>query len=81
MKPGATAARRLECTPRPEQGGLSLKIVDVTTHVLLDPDYDRTATSSAQDTIVVEITTDEGLVGIGETDVNAWVARARRIAL
>jgi L-alanine-DL-glutamate epimerase-like enolase superfamily enzyme len=53
-----------------------LKIVDVTTHVLLDPGFDPSATSSAQDTIVVEITTDEGIVGIGETDLNAWVARA-----
>ena len=53
-----------------------MKIVDVSTHVLLDPGYDVGATSSAQDTIVVEVETDEGLVGIGETDLNAWVARA-----
>jgi L-alanine-DL-glutamate epimerase-like enolase superfamily enzyme len=53
-----------------------VKIVDVRTHVLLDPGYDPDATSSAQDTIVVEIVTDEGLVGVGETDLNAWVARA-----
>ncbi|HEY4829874.1 MAG TPA: mandelate racemase/muconate lactonizing enzyme family protein [Solirubrobacteraceae bacterium] len=53
-----------------------MRIVDVTTHVLLDPGFDIGATSSAQDTILVEITTDEGLVGIGETDLNAWVARA-----
>lgn len=53
-----------------------MKIVDVKTHVLLDPDYDSAATSSAQDTFVVEVVTDEGLVGIGETDLNAWVARA-----
>jgi L-alanine-DL-glutamate epimerase-like enolase superfamily enzyme len=44
--------------------------------VLLDPGYDVTATSSAQDTIVVEVSTDEGVTGIGETDLNAWVARA-----
>jgi L-alanine-DL-glutamate epimerase-like enolase superfamily enzyme len=53
-----------------------VKVVDVRTHVLLDPGYDPAATSSAQDTIVVEVITDEGLVGIGETDLNAWVARA-----
>ena len=53
-----------------------MRIVDLRTHVLLDPGYDVDATSSAQDTIVVEIETDDGLVGIGETDLNAWVARA-----
>jgi L-alanine-DL-glutamate epimerase-like enolase superfamily enzyme len=53
-----------------------MRITDVRTHVLLDPAYDVGATSSAQDTIVVEIETDEGLVGIGETDLNAWIARA-----
>jgi L-alanine-DL-glutamate epimerase-like enolase superfamily enzyme len=53
-----------------------MRIVDVTTHVLLDPAFDVGATSSAQDTIVVEVLTDDGIVGIGETDLNAWVARA-----
>jgi L-alanine-DL-glutamate epimerase-like enolase superfamily enzyme len=53
-----------------------MKVVDVVTHVLLDPDFDQNATSSAQDTIVVEVLTDEGIVGIGETDLNAWIARA-----
>jgi L-alanine-DL-glutamate epimerase-like enolase superfamily enzyme len=53
-----------------------LKIVDVKCHVLLDPDYDAGATSSAQDDIVVEIVTDEGLTGVGESDVNPWIARA-----
>ena len=53
-----------------------MRIVKVECHVLLDPDYEPDATSSAQDTIVVEITTDEGIAGIGETDLNAWVARA-----
>jgi len=51
-------------------------IVDVRTHVLLDPGFDLEATSSAQDTIVVEVETEDGLVGIGETDLNAWIARA-----
>jgi L-alanine-DL-glutamate epimerase-like enolase superfamily enzyme len=53
-----------------------VKIADVNCHVLLDPDYDVGATSSAQDDIVVEVVTDDGLVGIGESDVNPWIARA-----
>jgi L-alanine-DL-glutamate epimerase-like enolase superfamily enzyme len=53
-----------------------MRIADVRTHVLLDPAFDVDATSSAQDTIVVEIETDEGITGIGETDLNAWIARA-----
>ena len=53
-----------------------MKITRIDCHVLLDPDYDIGATSSAQDDIVVEIHTDEGVVGIGETDVNPWIARA-----
>lgn len=53
-----------------------MKITNIISHVLVDPEYDRDATSSSQDDIVVEIETDEGFVGIGETDLNAWVARA-----
>jgi len=53
-----------------------MRITDVRTHVLLDPGYDVDATSSAQDTIVVEVDTDEGVTGVGETDLNAWIARA-----
>jgi L-alanine-DL-glutamate epimerase-like enolase superfamily enzyme len=53
-----------------------MKITDIVTHVLVQPDFDVTAASSAQDDIVVEIHTDEGIVGIGETDVNPWIARA-----
>jgi L-alanine-DL-glutamate epimerase-like enolase superfamily enzyme len=53
-----------------------MKITRVECHVLLDPGYDVSATSSSQDDIVVEIHTDEGLTGIGETDVNPWIARA-----
>lgn len=52
-----------------------MKIVRVDCHVLFDPDYDAAECSSAQDDLVVEIHTDEGLVGIGETDTNPWVAR------
>jgi len=53
-----------------------MRITDIHTHVLLDPGFDVDATSSAQDTIVVEIETDDGITGIGETDLNAWIARA-----
>jgi L-alanine-DL-glutamate epimerase-like enolase superfamily enzyme len=53
-----------------------VRVTDVRCHVLLDPGYDVSATSSAQDTIVVEVLTDEGVTGVGETDLNAWVARA-----
>src|ERR1043166_2895968 len=53
-----------------------MKITRIDCHVLLAPDMDVGATSSAQDDIVVEIHTDEGVTGIGETDVNPWMARA-----
>lgn len=53
-----------------------MKITRIDCHVLLDPAYDIGATSSAQDNIVVEIYTNDGLTGIGETDVNPWIARA-----
>jgi len=53
-----------------------MRIADVNCHVLVDPDRDGSATSSAQDTIVVEIITDDGVSGIGETDLNPVVARA-----
>ncbi len=53
-----------------------MRITQIDCHVLLDPGYERDATSSAQDDIVVEVHTDEGITGIGETDLNAWVARA-----
>lgn len=52
-----------------------MKITKIDCHVLLIPDYDAAACSSAQDDLVVEIHTDEGLIGIGETDTNPWVAR------
>jgi L-alanine-DL-glutamate epimerase-like enolase superfamily enzyme len=53
-----------------------MKITDVRCHVLLDPGYEADATSSAQDDLVVEVVTDEGLTGVGESDINAWVGRA-----
>jgi L-alanine-DL-glutamate epimerase-like enolase superfamily enzyme len=53
-----------------------MKITDIECHVLVQPAYDTSAASSAQDDIVVEIHTDEGITGVGETDVNPWIARA-----
>lgn len=53
-----------------------MKITDIECHVVVVPDPDPDACSSAQDDIVVIVHTDEGLVGIGETDTNPWVARA-----
>ena len=53
-----------------------MKITKVETHVLLVPEYNSAACSSAQDDIVVIIHTDEGVSGIGETDTNPWVAEA-----
>jgi L-alanine-DL-glutamate epimerase-like enolase superfamily enzyme len=53
-----------------------MKITKIECHVLLIPDYDADACSSAQDDLVVIIHTDEGIIGIGETDTNPWVARA-----
>ncbi|MGH2613600.1 MAG: mandelate racemase/muconate lactonizing enzyme family protein [Thermomicrobiales bacterium] len=52
-----------------------MKITSIECHVLLDPDYDPAATSSAQDDLVVEVHTDEGIVGIGESDINPWIGR------
>jgi L-alanine-DL-glutamate epimerase-like enolase superfamily enzyme len=53
-----------------------MKITEIECFVLLVPDYRADACSSAQDNLVVKIHTDEGLVGIGETDTNPWVAKA-----
>ena len=53
-----------------------MKITDIRTHVLSIPDVKADATSSSQDDIVVEVVTDEGIVGIGETDVGPWIAKA-----
>ena len=53
-----------------------MRVTDIVCHVLVQPAYDTTSASSAQDDIVVEVHTDEGLTGIGETDVNPWIARA-----
>lgn len=53
-----------------------MKITAIDCHVLVAPDPDPRACSSAQDDLIVEIHTDAGISGIGETDTNPWVARA-----
>ncbi len=53
-----------------------MKITDVICHILEIPNANAQATDSAQDDLIVEIYTDEGIVGIGETDTNPWVAAA-----
>jgi L-alanine-DL-glutamate epimerase-like enolase superfamily enzyme len=57
-------------------GIAAVKITNVEVHVLLAPDMDESKTSSAQDNLVVIIHTDEGISGIGESDVNPWMAKA-----
>src|SRR5438128_1336535 len=61
---------------REQHEGLPLKITDIECFVLLVPDVDVEACSSAQDDIVVRIHTDEGITGIGETDTNPWAVKA-----
>jgi L-alanine-DL-glutamate epimerase-like enolase superfamily enzyme len=53
-----------------------VRITDVDCHILLASAWDRDATSSAQDSFIVEVHTDEGISGIGESDLNPWIARA-----
>lgn len=53
-----------------------LRITGIDCHVLLAPDFDPTFTSSGQDSLVVVVHTDQGIDGIGECDVNPWMAKA-----
>jgi L-alanine-DL-glutamate epimerase-like enolase superfamily enzyme len=52
-----------------------MKIAKIECHVVVVPDYEPGAGSSAQDDIVVFVHTDEGITGIGEVDTNPWVAK------
>jgi L-alanine-DL-glutamate epimerase-like enolase superfamily enzyme len=52
-----------------------MKITRIDTHILVVPSYDPSACSSAQDDLIVEVHTDTGLAGIGETDTNPWITR------
>lgn len=47
-----------------------MKITDVRTHLLVVPAVKSDATSSAQDDFVVEIETDEGIIGDGRRHCN-----------
>ena len=53
-----------------------MKITAVDCTVLLVPNCNPDACDSSQDTIVVRVHTDEGLIGIGEVDTNPWVTKA-----
>jgi L-alanine-DL-glutamate epimerase-like enolase superfamily enzyme len=53
-----------------------MKITAIDCHVLLAPNFDPALTSSAQDSFIVVIHTDEGIDGYGESDVNPWIAKA-----
>ena len=53
-----------------------MKITDVEVYVLVADNLDPSLTSSAQDTCLVIVKTDEGIEGYGETDTNPWVAKA-----
>jgi len=53
-----------------------MKITDVRAHVLVADNADVSLTSSAQDTVLVIIETDQGITGHGETDTNPWVIKA-----
>ena len=53
-----------------------MNITKVECHVLLAPDYNPSFTSSAQDSFLVILHTNEGFTGIGESDVNPWIAKA-----
>ncbi len=52
-----------------------MKITGIDCHVLLAPNFDKTLTSSAQDSFIVAIHTDAGISGFGESDVNPWIAK------
>ncbi len=53
-----------------------MKISDVTCHVLVADDFDPGLTSSAQDSLLVVVTTSDGVQGYGESDLNPWIGRA-----
>lgn len=52
-----------------------MKIVDVETIILALPEI-LERTDGSQDTVIVRVTTDEGIVGVGEVDSSPWVIKA-----
>jgi L-rhamnonate dehydratase len=53
-----------------------MRIASVECLVLAVPECNPDACDSSQDTIVVQVHTDEGITGIGEVDSNPWVIKA-----
>jgi L-alanine-DL-glutamate epimerase-like enolase superfamily enzyme len=53
-----------------------LKITDIEAIVLANPDADPLACDSAQDAVIVQIHTDDGVVGLGEVDATPAVVKA-----
>ncbi len=52
-----------------------MKIVDVETIILALPDI-LERTDGSQDTVIVRVITDEGIVGVGEVDSSPWIVKA-----
>ncbi len=52
-----------------------MKITDVEAIILALPEI-KERTDGTQDTLIVKVTTDEGIVGVGEVDSSPWVAKA-----
>ncbi len=53
-----------------------MKITHIECKILVSPGLKENATSSSQDDLVVIVHTDEGIIGIGETDTGPWLAKA-----
>lgn len=53
-----------------------MKITDIEAIVLTYKDLNPEACDSSQDDLIVKVSTDEGIVGIGETDTSPTVAKA-----
>ena len=53
-----------------------MKITDISVTLLAHPDLDPNACDSAQNTVLVQIATDEGITGIGEVDATTHVVAA-----
>jgi L-alanine-DL-glutamate epimerase-like enolase superfamily enzyme len=53
-----------------------MRIKDISTTILSSRSIDESASDSSQDDIIVEVLTDEGLVGIGEVDAAPTVIKA-----
>ena len=53
-----------------------MKITSVECHILVAPDLKTNATSSSQDNVVVIVTTDSGIFGVGEADTGPWLVKA-----